>query len=146
MRTQGKRRDKITLGDDGELHQLLDNPASRRDAIFCVHCSAPNLPTAKYCNTCGASLVEQKSPVVPDSSEDKYKNNQAQDPELPTYDPSKYDLVTKQHSANLQWILVVIFAAWFLLAFLPPAVSLVIILVATVSVIIYSVSKVARSR
>src|SRR5262249_47303252 len=85
-------------------------------------------------------------PYIEDSSGAKHKNNQAHDPQLATYDPGTYDLVTKQHSANMQWVLVVIFAAWFLLAFLPPAFSLVIILVATVSVIIYSVSRVARSR
>jgi hypothetical protein len=97
MTNRGNLRNKITLGDDGELHQRLDDPAYSKDAIFCVHCSAPNLPGARFCNQCGRSLIEQQmdAPISQDSDWAKNKNDQARKPKLATYDPSRYELKEK---------------------------------------------------
>ena len=69
----------ITLGDDGELYQRLTDPAYRDDAIFCIHCAAPNYPGAKFCNECGGSLIEQQA-----DEQEKRKHNQAY-PARPTH-------------------------------------------------------------
>src|SRR5215510_512336 len=92
MTDPDKRAKKATLGDDGELHQLIDDPSTKRDAIFCVHCSTPNLPGAKFCNECGRSLVEQQldTPLVQDSMGAKRKHDEFARLMLPKYEPEPF--------------------------------------------------------
>src|SRR5262245_34427981 len=138
---------KPHLGDDGELHQMLDDPSGRQDAIFCVHCSAPNLPDAKFCNGCGVSLVEQNSALHygEDSTAAKHKNNQTHVPRLATYDPSKYDLVRKQESSPWPIVMVIVVIAG-ILQNLPAAISISILFVLFIIGVIYGISRLGRSQ
>lgn len=104
-----KKRNHIILGDDGELHQPIDDPASRQDAIFCAHCSAPNLPDARFCNKCGEPLAEQRGDSESQSDNlEKRKNNRAGKPQLATYDPSRYEAKEKRPNRGNKLVSVIL--------------------------------------
>lgn len=84
------KHSKLTLGDDGELHQQLENPANSVDAIFCVHCTAANLPDSKFCRECGKSLLEQQKNFNledADSSKEKQAAHLIHEPSSALEDP-----------------------------------------------------------
>src|SRR5262245_17281253 len=101
---------KPHLGDDGELHQFIDDPSGRQDAIFCVHCSAPNLPDAKFCSECGRPVVVSEPEVIdtPVRYWAKQKNDQARKARLQTYDPSLYELKEKRPTIGDKMVLVIV--------------------------------------
>lgn len=147
MRITGTQRRPITLGDDGELHQLIGDPATRRDAIFCVHCSKPNSPGAHFCSQCGGSLLEQQldTPPLGDPVPPKRKHDQDQNPRLAMYDPTQYDLVKKkplrsEGNAVGLFIVIVVVSGWIMVT-LPPNQGTLVLACLLVTAVIYGVSK-----
>jgi type IV secretory pathway TrbD component len=51
---------RAILGEDGELHDLIDDAAETSPApIYCIRCGTANRADGRFCRTCGQSLDEQ---------------------------------------------------------------------------------------
>jgi hypothetical protein len=51
---------RAILGEDGELHDIVDDAAESSPApIYCIRCGTANRADGRFCRTCGQSLDEQ---------------------------------------------------------------------------------------